>query len=121
MSVFQAVWPVIDPTILPEDLIAEAIEDLPKVARRHRCITVGEPKVEIRSGADIPGVGGASLVVVAESPVLDPEPIQVIETKFARECGRCGLENNGHGRSGEYYCKDCKRFVKADGWLEKAS
>ena len=121
MSVFQAVWPVIDPTISPEELIAEAIEDLPKVARRHRYITVGDPKVEILSGASIPGVGGALLVVVAESSVLEPEPIQIIETKFVRECGRCGRENNGHGRSGEYYCKDCKRFVKADGWLEEAS
>lgn len=118
MSVFQAVWPVLDQSMSSEDLMAEAVEDLPKVARRHRFITVGEPKVEIRCGSDIPGAGGASLVVVAESLVLDPAPVQVLETKFVRACDRCGVEKNARWAPGAYYCKDCKRFVKADGWVE---
>ncbi|UXN30982.1 hypothetical protein [Glutamicibacter sp. M10] len=121
MGVFQAVWPVLDAEIPEKDLLAEAIEDLPKVARRHGVITIGKPRVDIRQGSEMPGTAGAKLVVVAESSVVDPAPIQVLDVKFARTCDRCGVEKNAVWGVDEYFCKDCKRFVKADGWLEQAS
>lgn len=121
MSIFQAVWPVLDTSIPYEDLKAEAIEDLPKVARRHNVITVGEPQAYIRLGKDVPGVGDATLVVIVESPVAEIPPARLVDPKYARPCGRCGLEKAVTHGVDEYFCKDCKRFVKADGWLENAS
>lgn len=121
MSVFQAVWPVLDTDIPYEDLKAEAIEDLPKVARRHGVITIGSPTVMIREGKEVPGAGEAEFVVFAESSVVEFKPVQVVEASAVRFCERCGLE--GAKRSGvdEWYCKDCKKFARADGWLENAS
>src|SRR5690606_41808930 len=81
MSVFQAVWPVLDTHIPYEDLKAEAIEDLPKVARRHGVITVGSPTVMIRLGREVPGAGEAEFVVFAESSVVEFKPVQVVEAR----------------------------------------
>lgn len=121
MRTFQAVWPVVDSTIPYEELKAEAIADLPKVARRHGVITIGEPKAFVRLGKEIPGAGPAALVVIVESPVAQVPPTRVVDHKYARACDRCGVENAVTWGVDEYFCKDCKRFVMADGWLEKAS
>lgn len=122
MSVFQAVWPVIGGGQTQEELITEAIEDLPKVARRHGVITVGEPDVMVRLGRDVPGDWPTAVVVVAVSPVAEFQAVLALGTKHSRECERCGLERNArYAPEKAYYCNDCKRFVKADGWLVKAS
>lgn len=121
MSVFQAVWPVLDTSIPYEVLKAVAIEDLPKVARRHNVITVGEPTVFVRLGKDVPGVGDATLVVVVESPVAEVPQARLVDPKYARACDRCGVEKAVTHGVDEYFCKDCKSYVKADGWLEDAS
>lgn len=121
MSIFQAVWPVLDTSIPYEDLKAEAIEDLPKVARRHGVLTTGEPEAYIRLGKDVPGVGDATLVVIVESPVVEFKPVQVMAANAVRSCDRCGLEGTKRSGVDEWYCKDCKKFARADGWLENAS
>lgn len=121
MRTFQALWPIVDSTIPYEELKAEALADLPKVARRHGVITIGEPKVFVRLGNEIAGAGPAALVVIVESPVAEVPPTRIVDHKYARECDRCGVEKAVTHGVDEYFCKDCKRFVKADGWLEKAS
>lgn len=121
MRTFQALWPVVDSTMSYEDLKAEAIADLPKVARRHGVITIGSPTVMIREGKEVPGAGDTELVVVVESPVVEVPPTRIVDHKYARECDRCGVEKAVTHGVDEYFCKDCKRFVKADGWLENAS
>ncbi|MGO4297125.1 hypothetical protein [Glutamicibacter sp. MCAF14] len=121
MSIFQAVWPVVDTSVPYEDLKAEAIEDLPKVARRHGVITVGSPTVMIREGKEVPGASDAEFVVLAESRVVEFKPVQVMAANAVRSCERCGVEGTKRSGVDEWYCKDCKKFAKADGWLENAS
>lgn len=120
VSIFQAVWPVIDQTKSWDELKQEALDDLHCVARRHGVITAGEATAVVRLGGDVPGAGPSSLVVVVESPVAEfdyrPAPDDPHEM---RACLRCGFERNA-AYSGRDYCSDCKRFAKADGWLEAA-
>jgi len=68
--VFRAVWPVTDSSIIAQDLIAEAYEDLPNVATRHGAQIVGEPKCGMFAGNRVPGSGGAQRVIVIEAPAI---------------------------------------------------
>lgn len=121
MNIFQAVWPVINGSMTYDELKAEAIADLPHVARRHGVITVGEPRAVVRLGREIPGAGPTALVVVVESPVAEfnfrPAPDEPGEM---RACLRCGYERYAM-YTGRDYCTDCKPFAKADGWMELAA
>lgn len=119
MSTFQAVWPVQDNTMSFEELKAEAIQDLPEVAKRHRVRITGEPTATVRLGKDQPGAGETTLCVVVEA---EAEPVQLVNPRVTSDkpvpCGRCGIERSpGAAR----YCTDCKPYAKADGWLEEAA
>lgn len=120
MSTFQAIWPVVDEFMTYEELKREAAVDLPKVARRHGVIVTGEPKIMVKLGREVPGAGPTALVVVAESPVVEFSRANPVNPKFALQCERCGLEKNARWGVDEYYCVDCKRFAKADGWVNVA-
>jgi hypothetical protein len=72
---FRAVWPVIDPTTPMSQLLLEGAADLPNVARRHRAQLIGPAKYALRPGQDVPGSGGAGLVLVATAPATPiPRP-----------------------------------------------
>jgi hypothetical protein len=62
---WRAIWPVIE-DLPASDLIAEALEDLPIVAVRHGRTLAGRPRWSIRPGHDVPGSGGALLVVICD-------------------------------------------------------
>ncbi len=70
----QVVWPVIDHALLatPDVLLAEAVADLPAVARRSHARIVGPVRVAVRAGRIVPGSGGAAWVVHA---VADAVPV----------------------------------------------
>lgn len=63
MSTFQAVWPVIEPGAPAIELFAEASQELPEVAARHRVRITGAPRFEVRAGRGVPGFQGAAFVV----------------------------------------------------------
>lgn len=120
VSVFQAMWPVLDTTMSYEDLKAEAIQDLPHVARRHGAITVGEPRAYVRLGKDVPGAADATLVVVVESETATFGPPPVFEKPCdVQACARCGIERQVSRVTD--FCTACRPFARADGWIEVAS
>ena len=123
MPRFQAVWPVLDPTMDTADLIAEAIEDLPRVARRHGAITIGEPTVRVLPGAQVPGAGTTGLVVVAESDTAATDRVAVFHNPCEiSQCERCGIERTINSKNNRRrYCTDCRPWAKADGWIEAAA
>lgn len=66
----RAIWPVVDEAMPPEELIAEALAALPRVALWQgvrRIITVRWP--ELVDGDRVPGSGGAARVVVVQALV----------------------------------------------------
>jgi hypothetical protein len=67
---FRAVWPIIDGSgtaQTDQELILQAIGDLPTVAHRHKARIVGPPRACIADGRRVPGSGGALQVVVIEA------------------------------------------------------
>lgn len=82
MTIFQAVWPVLDPSMPAAELFEEARADLRNVAARHRARLAGEPVFQFRDGRNTPGSQGAKNVVVA---TVRAEAIQ------ARDYGRVDL------------------------------
>lgn len=70
-ALFQAVWPVLGAQGDPADLFREAAADLVNVARRHHVAPVGRATYAIRPGVDVPGCGGAALVVVAHTMTVE--------------------------------------------------
>jgi len=68
---FQAIWPVLDPTMTRNELIQEGLADLPDVARRHHATITGNPAFRFLPGAHVPGSNGAITVLVAQA---DAEP-----------------------------------------------
>lgn len=70
---FRAVWPIIAGTGTAQsdqELILQAIGDLPAVAHRHQARIVGPPRACIADGRRVPGSGGAHQVVVIEAPAV---------------------------------------------------
>lgn len=70
---FEAVWPVLDPTLSPQALIDEALADLPRLAAQARAQLTGRPRIAVRPGREVPGSGGATWVVHAIAPA-EPLP-----------------------------------------------
>ena len=68
MTTFHAVWPITDPGMLSADLIAEAAQDLPNVAARHRVRITGAPRFQVRAGRGVQGSQGAAYVVTCNVP-----------------------------------------------------
>ena len=68
MTRLRAVWPVVDESLIPtpEVLVAEALADLPNVARRSRCEIAGPAQAAVLEGRLVPGSGGARWVVLAQ-------------------------------------------------------
>lgn len=64
--VFRAIWPVLDWTMPPLDLLTEAAADLETLARRAHADLSGRPRWSIQPGAQVPGSGGAMFVVVVD-------------------------------------------------------
>lgn len=71
----MAIWPIVEPARPIDELIAEALDDLPTVAlRAHAHIAAGaRPRWEIREGAHTPGSGGARHVLACHI-LADPMP-----------------------------------------------
>jgi hypothetical protein len=70
---FRAVWPIIDGASTAQtdqELILQAIGDLPAVAHRHQARIVGPPRACIADGRRVPGSGGAHQVVIIEAPAV---------------------------------------------------
>ena len=70
---FRAVWPVIEgagTAQTNQELILQAIGDLPNVAHRHQAKIVGPPRACIADGRRVPGSGGAREVVIIEAPAV---------------------------------------------------
>ena len=70
---FRAVWPIVDgagTAQTDQELILQAIGDLPTVAHRHQARIVGPPRACIADGRRVPGSGGAHQVVVIEAPAV---------------------------------------------------
>jgi len=65
---FTAVWPVTTDSPDPDQLIAEAQADLPRVAKRHRATITGQPRFAFRLGKNIAGSQGAKYVIHCEAP-----------------------------------------------------
>ena len=76
MTTFRAVWPITDPGMPADDLTAEAFEDLPKVASRHRVRITGTPYFQLRAGRSVQGSQGAAYVITCDVPA---EPIHRAE------------------------------------------
>lgn len=68
--VFRAVWPVVSTGHPIADLLDEALEDLPNVARRHNAVIVGKAQAGLMDGRRVPGSGGAAQVLVIEAPAI---------------------------------------------------
>lgn len=68
MTTFRAVWPITDTEAWPGDLIAEAAQDLPHIAARHRVRITGTPRFHIRDGRNTPGSQGAAHVITCDVP-----------------------------------------------------
>lgn len=71
-STFQAVWPIItghgSAPLTDNELIEDALADLPNVAARHGVKLTGKPRAAITHGAQFPGSAGAKQVVIIEAP-----------------------------------------------------
>ncbi|MCT9624307.1 hypothetical protein HWD94_04105 [Pseudarthrobacter equi] len=70
-QVFRAVWPIIPGTGTAgtdEELILQALGDLPAVAHRHNAQITGKPKACITEGRFVQGSAGHKHVVVVEAP-----------------------------------------------------
>jgi hypothetical protein len=77
LSTFRAVWPIVNndasgPT--NEELVQEAIKDLPTVAQRHRVVITGPCRGFITTASKVPGSGGSGHVVVVEAPARATPP-----------------------------------------------
>jgi len=75
--VLTGVWPVLDVADLahPERLLAEAADDLPRLAAQLRAeLTGAPPRMSIRPGREVPGSGGAQWVVHALVPARRKPP-----------------------------------------------
>lgn len=66
---FRAIWPILDPRRTLTALSDEAWPDLQVLAARARVQMLGRPRWCIRPGSDVPGSGGAHLVLVADVAV----------------------------------------------------
>jgi hypothetical protein len=81
-DIFQAVWPIVDNSLSRRDLIAEACEDLPHVARRHHARLVGPPVWLVQLAAEVPGftAHAPGRVLIARAPAV---AVRVIEGEAA--------------------------------------
>jgi hypothetical protein len=86
---WRAIWPVIE-DLPASDLIAEALEDLPIVAVRHGRTLAGRPRWSIRPGHDVPGSGGALLVVICD--VMTIRARDIAESTYAYEFHQPAVE-----------------------------
>lgn len=116
-TIFQAVWPITTTEITDQELIAEALTDLPFVAARHKVKVTGQPAARIEPGKNLPGTGEADWCVVIEAPAIKSKR-QERKGGDVVPCGRCGIERTGGSRE---YCADCKPYAMADGWIEAAA
>lgn len=73
-GMFEAVWPVVDPTMPRAELLREAAEDLPNVVARHSAQLMGTPKFALKPGQGVAGSQGAALVVMCQVPATKTEP-----------------------------------------------
>ncbi len=125
---FRAIWPVVDEDGLGvRALLDQAIDDLPKVARRYglrpimRTVTTG-----IVEGRHVPGSGGARLVVVADVAVVriaDIPDTDADERRDATDTGACGTDAGyqRHQRANERPCDPCAAAHKSyrDAWKRR--
>lgn len=68
--IFRGIWPIHDPDLRLEHLVAEATRDLPRVAAQSRAKLTSAVRWTIRQGNDVPGSGGAAWVLVGEAVAL---------------------------------------------------
>lgn len=70
MTIFQAVWPIVDQTMPFADLVKEAEADLHAVAARHGAAITGKARFEVVDGRTQPGSQGAPQCVIATAPAI---------------------------------------------------
>lgn len=70
MTTFRAIWPVVDESVPLKELLDEAAADLPAVARRHGLVVRSALHPRVARGRDVPGSGGADLVVLIDVEVV---------------------------------------------------
>jgi hypothetical protein len=73
---FRAIWPIVDgagTATTGQELILQALGDLPDVARRHHATITGTPRACITDGRHIQGSGGHRHIVLIEAPA---EPLR---------------------------------------------
>ena len=72
MSTFRAFWPIIDPTIPPDELIREATADLPLLTSRAHAVLTGPCRWAIAPSEKVPGSGRVTkTVLLAEAPAVE--------------------------------------------------
>lgn len=71
-ALFRAIWPVLDPSRLLQDLIAEASQDLPRVALMAHAEITGRGRWSMRPAAEVPGSGNVTATVLMyEAPARE--------------------------------------------------
>ncbi len=84
-GMFEAVWPVVDPTMPRAELLREAAEDLPNVIARHSAQVMGIPKFALKPGQGVAGSQGAALVVICRVPATKTEPRPITRGRSQHE------------------------------------
>lgn len=84
MSTFVAFWPIADPDATLDDLVAEALSDLPRVAAACHARLTSWPEWAIASGRAVPGASAYRRVLTCRAQALDP-PLSNLERARRRE------------------------------------
>lgn len=84
MDYLRAFWPIVDPTLGWDDLISEALKDLPWVAARSHVNITGLPRWYVARSVDFPGSGRVTeLILVCEVPATRRTPLRLLAGEAA--------------------------------------